>query len=55
MMVIGRTPFKAGKAQLEGLDVDGKEVLDVGTGTDALSFLMIEKGAAKVTCGDISE
>ena len=47
--------IKAGKAQLEGLDVDGKEVLDVGAGTDALSFLMIEKRAAKVTCGDISE
>ena len=46
---------KAAKAQLEGLDLGGKEVLDVGAGTGALSFLMLEKGAARVTCGDISE
>ena len=47
--------IRAGKAQLEGLDVSGKEILDVGAGTGALSFLMLENGAAKVTCGDISE
>jgi len=47
--------IKAAKAQLEGLDLHGKEILDVGAGTGALSFMMLEKGAAKVTCGDISE
>jgi len=47
--------IKAAKAQLDGLDLEGKEVLDVGAGTGALSFLMLEKGAAKVICGDISQ
>jgi ubiquinone/menaquinone biosynthesis C-methylase UbiE len=47
--------IKAAKAQLEELDLEGKEVLDVGAGTGALSFLVLEKGAAKVICGDISQ
>ena len=47
--------IKAARAQLEGLDVVGKRILDVGAGTGALSFIMLEKGAARVTCGDISE
>jgi len=45
---------KAARAQLEELDVKGKYILDVGAGTGALSFQMLERGAAKVICGDIS-
>jgi ubiquinone/menaquinone biosynthesis C-methylase UbiE len=45
---------KAAKLQLEGVDLKQKEVLDVGCGTGALSLLALERGAAKVVCGDIS-
>jgi ubiquinone/menaquinone biosynthesis C-methylase UbiE len=40
---------------LEGLDLQDKRVLDVGCGTGILSFLAIEKGAANVVCGDLSQ
>jgi SAM-dependent methyltransferase len=46
--------IRTGRLQLEGVDLQGKEVLDVGCGTGALSFIALEKGAASVTCGDIS-
>jgi ubiquinone/menaquinone biosynthesis C-methylase UbiE len=45
---------KAATAQLEGVDLQGKEVLDVGCGTGIISILALQKGAVKVVCGDIS-
>jgi len=45
---------KAASAQLAGVDLQGKEVLDVGGGTGIISMQALEKGAAKVVCGDIS-
>jgi len=47
--------IKAAKLQMEGLSIEGKEVLDVGAGTGALSILLLQHGAKKVTCGDISD
>lgn len=46
---------KISEVLLGTTEVQGKVVLDVGCGTGILSFLLIEKGAVKVVCGDLSE
>jgi ubiquinone/menaquinone biosynthesis C-methylase UbiE len=43
------------KALIDGMDLTGKMVLDVGDGTGVLSLLVLKAGAARVVCGDISE
>lgn len=47
--------LKAANYQVEALNVQGKEVLDVAAGTGALSFVLLERGAKRVICGDISQ
>jgi len=47
--------IKAATAQLEGVDVQGKHVLDVGCGTGIISSLALQKGASRAVCGDISQ
>jgi ubiquinone/menaquinone biosynthesis C-methylase UbiE len=45
---------RVARLQLQSVDMRGMQVLDVGGGTGALTFLALEMGAASVTCGDIS-
>ena len=45
---------KSAHYQLDGIDLSGLQILDVGCGTGALAQVALEKGAANVVCGDIS-
>ena len=51
----GEFQRKAAAAQLTGLDLRGKEIIDIGCGTGIISLLALEMGAKRVVCGDISE
>jgi ubiquinone/menaquinone biosynthesis C-methylase UbiE len=51
----GEFQKKAAIAQLTGLDLRGKEIIDIGCGTGIISLLTLEMGAKKAVCGDISE
>jgi len=46
---------RAAVAQLDGIDLQGKEIIDIGCGTGIIAILALDKGAAKAVCGDISE
>ncbi len=51
----GEFQERAADYQFYGIDLQGKEVLDIGGGTGVASLIALEMGAAKVVCGDISE
>ena len=51
----GEFQKKAAVAQLSGLDLRSKEIIDIGCGTGIISLLALEMGAKKAVCGDISE
>jgi len=46
---------RAAIAQLDGIDLRGKEIIDIGCGTGIIAMLGLDKGATKGVCGDISE
>lgn len=46
---------KVANKLLEEVDLQGKEVVDVGCGTGILSLRVLEQGASKVVCGDFSK
>jgi ubiquinone/menaquinone biosynthesis C-methylase UbiE len=51
----GEFQKKASVAQLSGIDLQGREIIDIGCGTGIISLLALEMGAKKIICGDISE
>ena len=50
----GELQTKAASAQLEDLDLAGKVLLDVGSGSGIIALLALRQGAARAVCGDIS-
>ena len=51
----GEFQKKAAVAQLSGMNLRGKEIIDIGCGTGIISLLALEMGAKKALCGDISD
>lgn len=52
---LGRKHFtKIARELIADVELDGKEVLEVGCGTGILSMLLMERGASRVVGGDIS-
>jgi ubiquinone/menaquinone biosynthesis C-methylase UbiE len=51
----GEFQKRAAAYQLYGLDFNGKELIDIGGGTGIVALMALERGAAKVVCGDISD
>jgi len=51
----GEFQRRAAAYQLYGIDLHGKELIDIGGGTGIVALTALEMGAAKVVCGDISE
>lgn len=51
----GEFQKKAAVAQLGGIDLKDKQIIDIGCGTGIISLLALEMGAKKAVCGDISE
>ena len=51
----GEFQRRAAIYQLYGIDLHGKELIDIGGGTGIVALTALEMGAAKVVCGDISE
>jgi ubiquinone/menaquinone biosynthesis C-methylase UbiE len=51
----GEFQKRAAAYQLYGIDLHGKELIDVGGGTGIIALMALELGAKKVVCGDISE
>ncbi|MDA3822182.1 MAG: methyltransferase domain-containing protein [Bacteroidales bacterium] len=46
---------RAAIAQLEGIDLRDKEIIDIGCGTGIIAFLALDMGAVNAVCGDISQ
>jgi ubiquinone/menaquinone biosynthesis C-methylase UbiE len=51
----GEFQKRAAVYQLYGIDLHGKELIDIGGGTGIIALIALEMGAVKVVCGDISE
>ena len=49
-----RLQERSARIQLEGLDLSGLRVLDIGCGTGAVADIALVHGAEKAICGDIS-
>jgi ubiquinone/menaquinone biosynthesis C-methylase UbiE len=45
---------KISNTLIQKVDLDGKEIIDIGCGTGILSLMALAKGAAKMSCVDLS-